>query len=77
MNKRNDGAANDSTPSTISMGMFRLMTFPTIALFGKIDNYVATFSLLPNIDNVYIILATLISQFYQNFGNVDNLLKFW
>ncbi len=51
------------------------MIFSTIPLFGKIDNYVATFSLLSNIDNVYGILATLLSQFYQNFGILSNFGK--
>ena len=50
------------------------MTFSIIQLFGKIDNYVATFSLL---GNVYRILTTLLSQSYQNFDNAINLSKFW
>jgi hypothetical protein len=43
-------------------GILRLMMFSTISLFVKIDNYVATFSLLSNIGNVYKILATLLSS---------------
>jgi hypothetical protein len=52
------------------------MAFSTIPLFSKIDNYVATFSLLPNIGNAYRILATLLSQSYKKFGNVANSPKF-
>lgn len=57
-------------------GLFRLMKISIISLFVKIDNYVDTFSLSPNIGNVYRILTILLSQSDQNFSNVVNLPKF-
>ena len=48
----------------LSLGQFRLMTFSTILLFGKISNYVVTFSLLPNIGDAYRIFTLLLSQSY-------------